>query len=236
MEKRNKAPWNKGSLKDLQELAKSRGWECLSKKYINNYTKYKWKCSKGHIFEMLPWSIKKGGDCRLCNPNKYKPWLGKKRPDMKHEGQFKKGGKPWNNGLKGDEFTKHFKDGKIWNKGKKVKKISRENHYNWKGGRHVGGNGYIRVRCPDHPRAKCGEGYVYEHILIMEKHLGRYLKKGEQVHHIDFNKKNNVLSNLMLFPSPSAHMKYHAELNRIFREENKILKLELNKFRNKYGK
>lgn len=39
-------------------------------------------------------------------------------------------------------------------------------------------------------------GYAYEHRLVAEKILGRKLKKGEQVHHKDENKKNNSPSNL----------------------------------------
>ncbi len=45
----------------------------------------------------------------------------------------------------------------------------------------------------------------------MEKHLGRKLVKGEIVHHIDKNRENNDLSNLMLFPTKEAHTRYHYE-------------------------
>lgn len=50
---------------------------------------------------------------------------------------------------------------------------------------------------------------VDEHRLVMEKHLGRKLKSSEVVHHIDGDGMNNKLSNLMLFPTKSAHSKYH---------------------------
>lgn len=49
------------------------------------------------------------------------------------------------------------------------------------------------------------------HRIIAEEILGRPLKKGEVVHHIDGNKKNNNPSNLMIFKSQSEHAKWHAE-------------------------
>ncbi len=66
--------------------------------------------------------------------------------------------------------------------------------------------GYIWVYKPDHPYCLCG-GYVYEHRLVMEKKLKRYLLPGERVHHIDKNRLNNHPSNLRLFSDHSNHMK-----------------------------
>ena len=81
---------------------------------------------------------------------------------------------------------------------------------NKKGGRRKH-NGYILVYCPDHPnKTKCG--YVAEHRLIMEKKIGRYLTKEENVHHIDFNKSNNDINNLMLFPTNKEHMSFHQKI------------------------
>lgn len=82
-----------------------------------------------------------------------------------------------------------------------------EKNPNWRGGRHFH-QGYIEVYCPNHPNAnvrKC----VYEHQLVMEAHIGRYLKRGEVVHHIDGCKSNNDISNLMLLTN-SEHTKLHS--------------------------
>ena len=47
------------------------------------------------------------------------------------------------------------------------------------------------------------------HREMMEWMLGRKLKKGEVVHHIDEDKQNYDPENLMLFPSQSAHVRFH---------------------------
>lgn len=51
-------------------------------------------------------------------------------------------------------------------------------------------------------------GFVLEHIFIMENELGRKLVKGEVVHHIDGDKLNNDIKNLKLMSS-SDHTKLH---------------------------
>lgn len=48
-----------------------------------------------------------------------------------------------------------------------------------------------------HPYAT-KDDYVLEHRIVMENHLGRILTPEEVVHHIDGNKKNNVIENLEL--------------------------------------
>jgi hypothetical protein len=75
---------------------------------------------------------------------------------------------------------------------------------NWKGGKTTDKRGYTYIKSPEHPFANA-RGYVFEHRLVMEKHVGRYLKTKEVVHHIDGDHSNNVIENLKLFPNQSAH-------------------------------
>jgi len=73
-------------------------------------------------------------------------------------------------------------------------------------------NGYIWLLMPRHPHAN-SQGYVREHRVIMEKHIGRFLEPKEVVHHKDNNPLNNELNNLELFNSHSEHMKAHHNPN-----------------------
>ena len=60
----------------------------------------------------------------------------------------------------------------------------------------------------------------HEHRVVAEGILGRKLKPGEVVHHVDGNIRNNAPSNIMIFKSQSDHMKYHTEMNRFFFEND----------------
>lgn len=65
-------------------------------------------------------------------------------------------------------------------------------------------NGYKYIHLPDHPNAS-KQGYFAEHRYIMEQSIGRCLDKKEIVHHINHNKSDNRIENLMLFESPGCH-------------------------------
>lgn len=67
---------------------------------------------------------------------------------------------------------------------------------------------YIGVYMPNHPRST-KEGSVYEHVLVVEEKIGRHLKDGEVVHHIDENKYNNSSENLIVFKTNSDHVSFH---------------------------
>ena len=49
----------------------------------------------------------------------------------------------------------------------------------------------------------------HTHRVVAEQMLGRPLKQGEVVHHIDRNRRNNDPSNLMIFPSQAEHALWH---------------------------
>lgn len=74
----------------------------------------------------------------------------------------------------------------------------------WRGGRIVTGQGYIRIRKPDHPRAV--NGYVLEHILVMENKIGRNIESEEAIHHINGNTQDNRPENLKLFSNNGKHL------------------------------
>jgi hypothetical protein len=85
----------------------------------------------------------------------------------------------------------------------------RENSPSWRGGVTFTAGYRCRYQ-PEHPRAH-QNGYVYEHILIAEKGLGRSLVRGEVVHHIDGNKLNNSPDNLAVLQSQAEHVKLHRQ-------------------------
>lgn len=80
---------------------------------------------------------------------------------------------------------------------------------NLKDGRILNKAGYALVHKPEHPNVIYGN-YVYEHRIIMEEMLGRYLELEERVHHINGIKNDNRKENLMLFKNTGEHTKYHS--------------------------
>lgn len=82
----------------------------------------------------------------------------------------------------------------------------------WKGGTKMN-NGYRMVRCPGHPRAQPKDSYVFEHILVAEKSLGRHLPEGAVVHHINEVKTDNRPENLVICPDSNYHALLHARMN-----------------------
>ena len=80
-----------------------------------------------------------------------------------------------------------------------------ENAAHWRGGRRTH-SGYIEIYSPNHPY-KTANKTVKEHRLVIEKHLGRFLKPNEKVHHINNIRDDNRIENLKLISNHSEHMK-----------------------------
>lgn len=73
--------------------------------------------------------------------------------------------------------------------------IPGEHSGRWAGGRIQMRNGYVAIRCPEHPHADKA-GNVMEHRLVAENKIGRYLTRGENVHHINRIRNDNRPENL----------------------------------------
>jgi hypothetical protein len=71
----------------------------------------------------------------------------------------------------------------------------------WKGGRTRHKAGYVMLWAPAHPRAGKSQ-YVFEHIIVMEGLLGRYLLPAESVHHRNGVRSDNRPQNLELWTRP----------------------------------
>ena len=83
-----------------------------------------------------------------------------------------------------------------------------ENHWNWQGGKIVDKKGRIFIYIPNHPFCD-KHGYVFEHRLVAEKCLGRYLEPTETSHHIDFDPSNNKPENIFIFETTNEHTIFH---------------------------
>lgn len=81
-------------------------------------------------------------------------------------------------------------------------------HWNWKGGKTINSKGYIFIYASEHPSRDC-LNHIFEHRYIMEQKLKRYLNPEERIHHINGNKQDNRIENLMLFKNESEHQKFH---------------------------
>lgn len=72
-----------------------------------------------------------------------------------------------------------------------------DRHPNWKGG-YITSQGYLRLG---------DQGLA--HVVVMKNFIKGPLPQGHDVHHIDFNKLNNDISNLRLM-SHADHLRLHA--------------------------
>lgn len=81
------------------------------------------------------------------------------------------------------------------------------------GSTYISTDGYVLVKVVP------GKGaWRAEHLLNIEAHIGRNLKKGEVVHHIDGDRQNNSLDNLFLCRDRAHHNEVHRTQDKALRE------------------
>ncbi|MDN4605893.1 hypothetical protein [Sporosarcina highlanderae] len=66
---------HKLTIEEMNQIARDRNGLCLSIEYINNRTKLRWRCAKGHEWDATPDAVKRGTWCEICS----KKESGKKR-------------------------------------------------------------------------------------------------------------------------------------------------------------
>lgn len=88
------------------------------------------------------------------------------------------------------------------------------------GSRYVNRDGYVVVKCED-------GRIVGEHRVVMEQHLGRPLKRGETVHHVNGIRDDNRIENLELWYSPQPYGQRVEDLLRYAVEHHRSALAEL---------
>ncbi len=82
----------------------------------------------------------------------------------------------------------------------KSKDVKGSKNPQWKGGTKLK-DGYVLRYALGHPNTIGKSNYTWDHRLVMEKHIGRYLLPGETVHHKNGIKTDNRIENLELWTS-----------------------------------
>jgi transposase len=87
-----------------------------------------------------------------------------------------------------------------------------------KGYRHLTSAGYPLMKIPKGHMTrgvKLDGTFGFSHVIEMEKKLGRPLLKSERVHHIDCDKMNFNIENLLLCGNDPVHQRLHSTLERV---------------------
>jgi hypothetical protein len=83
-------------------------------------------------------------------------------------------------------------------------------------GRKPAAIGDVNIDASGYRRVKVVKGsgrWALEHALVAERKLGRSLRDGELVHHVNLRRADNAESNLYVCRNKSHHAKVHASLD-----------------------
>lgn len=86
-----------------------------------------------------------------------------------------------------------------------------QGHGRWIGGRRVDSSGYVEIRQPGHHRGP--NGYVKEHVLVVEAVLGRRISGEHPIHHFDEDRTNNSPGNLVVCEDQAYHELLHRRMD-----------------------
>jgi len=82
--------------------------------------------------------------------------------------------------------------------------------------------GYVALCIKSHPNCDQTNGYIFEHRIVMEMQLGRYLEPGEIVHHKNEVKHDNRITNLELMGHTEHTIMHHTGAKRSNETKKKI--------------
>lgn len=99
-------------------------------------------------------------------------------------------------------------------RGKHGNHVRGSRHHRWNDSKIMSPNGYPMIRVGrTHPLAD-PNGYVMEHILVVASALGREAISGKVIHHVDGDRTNNRIENLMLLTIAEHNKIHNAERGR----------------------
>jgi hypothetical protein len=123
--------------------------------------------------------------------------------------------------------TAKTRKGNPWNKG--VKQAPRK-----VGNTFINNNGYVEVWIGKHTKEDKVGGYYREHKLLKELQIGRLLNDNDIIHHVDGNKTNNSVDNLVVCAGHYEHRKLHGQLERVTMELVRAGVIKFNHESNEY--